>query len=476
MSNEKLKTITKILGAVLVFLAIMMLPSLAISIYNKEGQCVNAFLIVALACAIFGMAGYKFIPAKANKLKNRDGFLVVSLTWIIASLIGALPFVISGAVPSFIDAWFESVSGFTTTGATVIRDVEVLPMSILFWRSLTQWIGGLGIILLITAFLPSFGMTGQIIGIAETTGPTKEKQTSRFADTAKSLCKMYSLFTVAEFIALKLCKMSWFDSAIHTLSSISTGGFSNYNDNVGHFDSPLIYTVLFIFMIIAAANINLLFKPKRVLKYEETKFFLFLLFVGGLLVSVFNFIKGADTSFITGFFQVGSVLSTTGFVASDFNLWPSFCQFILLSMYFVGSCQDSSGTGLKPIRALVGLKLIKRSFKLKIHPNRIYRLTLDGSEIGNDVVIRITNYIFAYIGMIILGTFLLSFSDLGFTKTFTACLACLGNVGPGLDFTGYWIFTGYSKAVCMFLMLLGRLEIYTVLALFSRHYWNSNRI
>lgn len=462
MFNEKFKTIFKIQAGAIMMLGIAMLIPLCIAIYNKEGNCTSAFGIVALASAIFGFIGYRFIPSSSYRLKSRDGFIVMAITWFFAAIIGSLPYILSGEIPGIIDAIFETFSGFTTTGASVAKDVESLSMSILMWRSITQWIGGLGLLLLLGTFFHIEGQTPH-----------------------KGLLIVYSGFTVAETIALLCCKLSLFDAVCISFATVSTGGFTNYQDGMMHFlDKPLVLMIVTFFMFISALNILSLYSVKRrdvkkVFTSEETKFFILLVIFLGVFAAGINYINGYD-GFFRSFFQVVSIASTTGFCTSYYSLWPAVSKLVLIFLFIMGACTYSAGGGLKAKNVLVSAKLIHRSFNLKIHPNRMAPVTLNGKDMTNDEVIEVTNFTFAYIGIILLGTFLLSFSNLDFTSTFTTCLSMLGNVGPGFGLVSniysFIGLNGVTKLVCCFLMLLGRLEIFPVLALFSRHYWNSNKL
>lgn len=487
MLKSKFTTIIRIQSVVLILLASFMFIPLCIAIYNKQMNCVHGFGAVILCCAILGIVGYKLIPTSGYKLKNRDGFLVVTLMWIISSFVGALPFVVSGEFANIIDAFFESASGFTTTGASILTDIESISNSLLFWRSLTHWLGGMGIIVLVTALLPGFGINGQIVANAETPGPTKEKLTSKFSDTAKRLYFLYLAFTGVEVIMLKVGGMNWFDSFICTFGSVSTGGFSNYNDSIAHFDNWYLQLVIIIFMVLSAINFDLYFLVRKrgliqLWRDEECKFFLISIGVATAITTVANLfgdqIKSFGQALLDSLFQVTSIITTTGFGSDDYTLWPAFGQFAILALFFIGGCSSSTGGGLKAVRVVVGLKLISRSFAIKIHPNRITRVTLNKVDLGNDVVIRISNFIFVYLFTVFIGMLLLSLNNLDFTTTFSASLACVGNVGPGFGMVGpsgnYAAFSMFSKLVCSFLMIIGRLEIYTVIALFSKRYWNSN--
>lgn len=462
MLSNKFKTTVKIVSGALIIIAIAMVLPLFISLYNHEGNCTKAFGIVALACAILGIIGYSLTRKADYTLKTRDGFLVMVNLWIIVPVIGAIPYVLSGEFSSFINAYFESISGFTTTGASVATDVQSLSSAILFWRGLTEWVGGLGFLIIISAILPIPGQSPN-----------------------KGLLLVYSIFTVAELLLLKVSGLDWLDSFTMSFSTVSTGGFTNYTDNVMHFaNMPVVLIILGVFMVISALNIFPLYSLKRrdlkkVFRSEEVKFFLIVAFGSAILIGVINALVKSKSIF-GGIFTTLSVISTTGFVVENYTLWPLISQFILLSLFFVGACTYSAGGGLKAKNVLIGLKLIARSFKLKIHTNRYERLTLSGTELSNDEIIEVTNFTFAYVGMVLLGFFLLSFENQNFTTTFTSVLACLGNVGPGFgavaDTLAYADFNVFSKLSCAFLMVLGRLEIFPVLALFSRHFWNTNKI
>lgn len=462
MIKEKVKTIFKIQAGAIMMLGLAMLIPLCIAIYNKEGSCISAFAVVSLASAIFGFIGFRFMPESSYRLKSRDGFIVMAIMWFFAAIIGSLPYILSGEIPGVIDAIFETFSGFTTTGASVVKDVQDLSMSVLMWRSITQWIGGLGIILLL----------GTLFNI--------EGQTPK-----KGLLTFYSILTVAEIISLLLCKIGLFDAICISFATVSTGGFTNYTEGIMHFsDTPAVFVVISVFMLLSAINILSIYSLKRrdikkIFKLEENRFYLIIVLVVAIVVAIVNIALRNEAAF-RSIFQVISIASTTGFTVSYFSLWPPISKFLLLILFIMGACTYSAGGGLKARNVLVGLKLIRRSFVLKIHPNRFSRLTLDGKNMTNDEVIEVSNFIFAYIGMFLLGSFLLAFGNQDFATTITTSISMLGNVGPGFGLASnvysYAYLNGFAKLASCFLMLLGRLEIFPVLALFSRHYWNSNKL
>lgn len=489
--NGKHKDFVRIQGAVLLVLAAAMVIPFILALYYKEKASAAAFGSVICFCVLVGVLIRIFFKPSLEKFKSRDGFFVVSLTWLVCSLAGAAPFIISGAIPGFADALFESCSGFSTTGASILSDIESLPKSILFWRSFTHWLGGMGIIVFVMALLPVLGISGQMVAYAETPGPIKDKVTARFADTAKGLYRLYLGLTAAEVILLKLGGMSWYDAFIHTFGTVGTGGFSNYNTSVAHFTSPYIQIVIIVFMVLAGINFNLYYVGisqrhglKSIFRDEETRFYLTAMAVATGAIFVYNNImdgfKNLGGTMLNAAFQVASITTTTGYATDDFDLWPTFSKMVIFSLFFFGGCSGSTGGGIKCVRMLVCLKLLRRSFSLKIHPNRVVPLSLNGKELSSDVIIKITNFVFMYAAVLFTGTLLLALDDMDFVSTLSAAASCLGNIGPGFNLVGptmnYSGLTDFSKYICSFLMIAGRLELFTVFTLFTRHYWNSNRV
>lgn len=487
--SDKIRTTLRIEGSLLLVLAFSMILPLLIAFIENETDCISAFLLVIISCTILGLILFMSFNLSRYKIKSRDGFLIVSISWFIASLIGSLPFILSGAIPSFADAFFESCSGFTTTGASILTDIEVLPRSILFWRSFTHWLGGMGIIVFITAILPVFGINGQLIANSETTGPTKSKMLAKFSDVSRSLYKIYLAMTLAEFILLKLGGLTWFDSAIHTFGTVGTGGLSSYNDSIAHFNSSYVELVIAIFMLLAAINFGLYFTARKrgilsILKDEEARFYLLIITFVTAVIAFYNwafdgFVQIGE-KLLNAFFQVVSIITTTGYMTDDFDAWPTFSRMMILCLFFVGGCSSSTGGGVKAVRVLVALKLVRRGISLKLHPNRIAPVTLNDRELGSDVTINISNFIFTYLTIIFAGALLLSINGYDFITNFTTSISCIGNIGPGFNLTGptmnYAFFSDFSKYICSFLMITGRLELFTVLTLFSKYYWNSDKV
>lgn len=486
---DKIKLITRFIGDILLLLAISMILPLIISIIKGETASLIAFIATIGLCVLLCLIAFIFSRKSQYTFKFRDGFIVTSLVWIIVTFIGALPYYFSLSIPSFSDCIFESASGFTTTGASVIPDVESLPRSILFWRSMTNWIGGMGILVLLSAILSSWGINGQTIAFNESTGPSKSKLTSRFSDTAKMLYGLYIFITGVLILLLKLCKLSWFDAVTHSFSTVATGGFSTYNNGIMHFESPIVRIVLIIFMIIAGMNFNLLLQSRsktkimNLFKDKETRFYLGLLTISSLIIFLYNY-GLTRTNFashlLDAFFQVVSIVTTTGYATTDFNIWPTFTKAVIIALFFTGACASSTSGGIKCIRHIICFKLIKRSISLKVHPNRVANITLNNKQVSTDTVIRVTTFMLTYITMIIIGTLLISTSGFDFITNLTAASSCLGNIGPGLGAVGptstYIDYSNFSKIVCSLLMIIGRLEILPFFVIFSRNYWNPNKV
>ena len=485
----KVRTTLRIEGSLLLTLAVSMIIPLLIAIFEGETQSMRAFLMVMGGCTVLGLFPFIFFGPSQRKIKNRDGFFIVSVSWFLASAVGALPFVISGTMESFTDAFFESCSGFTTTGSSILTDVEVLPRSMLFWRSFTHWLGGMGIIVFITALLPVFGINGQLIANSETTGPTKQKITAKFSDTSRQLYLIYLAMTVIELFLLKAGGLTWFDSAIHTFGSVGTGGLSSYNDSIAHFNSTYVELVVAFFMLMASMNFSLYYMAykrglKQIIKDEEARFYLFVVAAVTAAIAVYNWIFDGfaqiGQKLIDAFFQVVSIISTTGFMTDDYDVWPTFSKMMILMLFFIGGCSSSTGGGVKAVRVLIGLKLVRRGVSIKLHPNRIAPVTVNDRDLSSDVVINVSNFIFTYVSILFLGTLLISADGHDFITNLSASASSLGNIGPGFNMVGptmnYAFLSDFSKWVCSLLMITGRLELFTVLTLFSRHYWNSDKV
>lgn len=464
-----------------------MLP-LFVAIIYKEYDSVVAFTIT---CAItFGLGilttNNLGKNASTEALRYTDSYFIVAFTWIMSSVLAAIPFVIQGSIPNVIDAFFEMCSGFSTTGATILTDVEALPKSMLFWRSETQWLGGMGIIVLMVALVPNLGVKAQNVASAETPGPTVTKLTSRFSDTARSLYIAYVILTIILIILLLIGGMNLFDALAHAFSTMATGGFGVYNDSVAHFHSYYITWVITIFMVIAGTNFNLFFtmmfdKVKTALADEELRLYGLILVVSTSLITLSLLLQGGYNNLFKAVtdaaFQVATLISTTGYATTDFNLWPAFCKMILILIMFTGAMSSSTAGGIKIIRVLSIFKMFKREVRVRLHDNIIDDVKYNGTKISGEVMIYMLSFVITFLLTLGIGTIIVSLrSDADLITDFTAVLSCISNVGPGLAQVGpienFHFYSDFSTFVLALIMIIGRLELSTVLIMFSRYYWN----
>ena len=421
-------------------------------------------------------------PRQAS-LFARDGLAVVALAWIAVSLFGALPFYISGSIESFVDCFFETVSGFTTTGATILTEVESLNRGILFWRSFTHWVGGMGVLVLFLALMPWTGAGAVHLMRAESPGPIKSKLLPHVNDTAKVLYGIYIGLTTAEIVALCLAGMDLYDAVVHSFATISTGGFSTRNASIAAFGSPAITWIVAIFMFLSGINFSLIFISLRghireALHSEELRLYT-LLTLGSIgLIAASLMVQQSvplGRALKDSVFNAVSTVTTTGFATADFAQWPVFGQMLLVILMFTGACAGSTSGGIKVSRILLLGKLLHREIKKILHPKHISVITVDGQLVEDRVVSSAAAYMVAYMILLLGGATLLAWDNLGFTESFTAVLTCLGNVGPGLGRLGpagnFSPFSGFSKVVMSLLMLLGRLELMPILVMLSPRMW-----
>ena len=472
--------IMKVLGSLVLSEAAAMSIALGISIYYRSGDT-QAFLTTIIIMVVFGLLMSK-LRVKNRYLKAKDAITIVTFGWFIISIFGALPFVISGVLPSFIDAFFEAVSGLTTTGATVIQNVEILPKGIIFWRSFMHWMGGMGILVLTLAIMPTIGVGSYQIFKAETPGPVTDKIVPKMKDTAKILYTVYLGITVIETILLTIGGMSLFDALIHTFGTVGTGGFSNYNMSVGHFNSAYIYFIISIFMVASGVNFSLfysLYKGNFKNVFANTEFKIYLLIVSAATLLVFSNLLGVYDSLgdtlSHAFFQVSSIITTTGYSTTDFNLWPDFSKMILFVLMFVGGSAGSTAGSIKVIRLIILFKLVRREISKILHPRAILPIQVGGKMLSSDVIASVSGFFFLYLLMFILGTFLVSLENVGLVSAASAVAATLGNVGPGFDFVGptktYAMFSDFTKWVLSLEMLFGRLELFTFFLMLTPSFW-----
>jgi len=481
----KARAILRLLALLLVLLSFFMLASAGVSAYYGEGPRVAwAFLLPSIGCVLFALAVFVLTPGKERPyFSAKSGFLFVSLAWVAASLVGSLPFLLAGATGSFADAFFETMSGFTTTGATIFNDVEILPRSILLWRSTTHWLGGMGIVVLTVAIFPLLGLGGLQLVEAEAPGPSVDKITPRMAGTAKIFWLIYVILTATEILLLRLGGMGLFDAVNHSFASLATGGFSTKNASVGYFKNGYADVVITVFMILAGMNFSLHYKIgrgriKEALRDSELRAYLGVFAAASALIAAdllaHGFFKGFGTALRFGAFQSASILTTTGFATANFDLWPPFSRVVLLTLLLVGGCAGSTAGGIKVVRYIVLFKQAAAELKYLVFPRGVFAVRLNGEPVRKMVIFDAASFFFLYIVTAVTCTLIVASAGYGFETAFTATLATLGNVGPGLELVGpactYEHLPDYATWVLSFAMLAGRLELYTVFVLFSKEY------
>ncbi len=457
--------------------ALMLLPALVALIYG-ENTVAGKILIIAVLCICLGSVFSRKRP-KRSDIFVKDGLMIVGLAWVMFSLLGALPFYFTGAIPRFVDAFFETVSGFTTTGSTILTDIESLPYGIHFWRAFTHWVGGMGVLVFVMAVIPLAGSKSLNIMKAEVPGPTMDKIVPKTRQTAKILYLIYVVMTVAEVVLLVLGGMPLFDAFIHTFSTAGTGGFSNKADSVSFYDSAYIDGVITVFMALFGVNFNLFYllllgKFARVFKSEELRTYIGIIAVATLLITIniYPMYGSFLTSFRYSSFQVTTIITTTGMMTTDFNLWPSFSKGILLMLMFVGACAGSTGGGLKVSRVLLLGKYIKSEIRKIVHPRSIVSVKVDGKVMDDTVIRSVTAYIMIYMSILVVSYLMISLNELDLETTLTSVITCINNVGPGFgEIIGptqnFSTLSDFSKLVLILDMLIGRLEIYPILFIFS---------
>ena len=469
------------LGSLLFFLGLSMLFPLLYAIYYQEAV-INTFVLSMAITSISGFLLWKFFPSK-EPISHKEGFVIATLGWILAAGFGALPFSFAGTFPSFIDAYFESMSGFTTTGATVLIPIEGNPYSILFWRDFIQWLGGMGIIVLVVAILPALGAGGMQLFKSEVPGPEPDRLKPRIKETAKLLWAVYILFSVLQVACLYFTGMSLFDALTHMFGTMPTGGFTPRNLSVAAYDNPVFENIIILFMFIAGANFTLhykalhgnvksLFKDREFLFYRGVILFSILAIATELRLYIYNSIF---TALRYASFQVVSIATTTGFVTADYDTWPAFSKSVLLILMFIGGCAGSTGGAIKNIRVLLLIKQAYREFYKLIHPQAVSPIRLGDKIVSEDVMRNITGFFFLYIFIFIISSFIMTILGLDIVSAMASVAATLGNVGPGLGLVGpvqtYAFIPPLGKIVLTLCMLLGRLEIYTVLILVIPEFW-----
>ena len=473
-----------IIGFILSLEAGLMLLPAGVAVLYGEWNTLLSFLVVMAVCLAIGL------PLSIKRPKNsviyaREGFVVVGLSWILLSLFGALPFWVSREIPSFIDCFFETVSGFTTTGSSILTDVEALPYALLFWRSFTHWIGGMGVLVFVMAIIPLAGSRSMHLMRAEIPGPSVGKLVPRIKSTAKLLYGIYIAMTVIEVVFLLFGGMNLFDSLIHAFGTAGTGGFSSKTASVGYYDSAYIDWVITIFMLLFSINFNLFYflligKIGQLLRNQELRWFLGIVAVATGIIT-FNILpayNGLGESVRHAAFQVASIISTTGYATADFACWPELSRSILLLLMVIGACAGSTGGGIKISRLLILFKGMFQQIRHMNHPRRVEVVKLEGKPVEKTTFDAANTFLVTYFVAICLATLLISVDGFDFESTLTAVLTCINNVGPGLGMVGptgsFAAFSGFSKVVLSLTMLLGRLEIFPLIMLFSPSVWRRN--
>ncbi|MEA3443709.1 MAG: potassium transporter TrkG [Bacteroidota bacterium] len=474
--------IFRVLGSLLILEGIFMGMSLPFSLYYNTDDF-DAILISSVLTLVIGVIIHFSTRYVSRNISKREGYIIVSLVWVVFSLFGSLPFVLSGAIPSFTDAFFETMSGFTTTGASILNDIEAMPQGLLFWRSTTQWLGGMGIIVLSLAILPILGIGGMQLFIAEVPGPTPDKLHPRIKETAKRLWIIYVLFTTAEIFLLMIGGMDFFDAINHSFTTMATGGYSTKQASIASFDSSFIHYVIIFFMFLAGTNFTLSyfamhFKFGKVWRNEEFRYYLSFVLGFTILIALgLSFFQdySFEIAFRDSLFQVVSIITTTGFVTADYLNWMPFLAVVIFMLMFFGGSAGSTGGGMKIIRIVLLLKNSVLELRRLIHPNAIIPVRLNKKAVPQSIVTNVLAFVVIYMLFTAISTIIISMLGYDLDTSVGAVVACLGNIGPGIGKVGpmdnFAHIPVFGKWFLSFLMLLGRLELFTVLVLLSPSFW-----
>ena len=480
------RMVFRTMGALLLIEAVFMTLALGVSLWYGEADS-DVFLFSTIVTLLAGVIGLLIGRRAESRMGEREGYLIVAMVWVVFSTFGLLPYYLSGQVPSFTDAWFESMSGFTTTGATIIPDLEVITHGLLFWRSLTQWIGGMGIIVLSIAILPIFGLNGMQLYAAEVSGLTYEKVSPRIADTAKMMWSIYVLLTITEVAALWLCGMDVFDAVCHSFSTIATGGFSTHNNSLEYYDSAAIHYTVTFFMFISGINFVLLIyllrgKARNFFQDEELRWYSVAVLVFAVMLTVGLYIARPgwtglhmERAFRDSIFTVISAMTSTGYTISDYMYWPVVAWVVIFFLMLTGACAGSTAGGIKWVRLAIIMKNGVAEFQRRIHPNAIIPVKLNEKNVPQQTINNIMAFLIFYIFIIVVTVIIFSATGVNFDESIGAAVSAIGNVGISIGQFGpagtYAEFPVVAKWVMSFVMLIGRLEIFTVLLLFTRALW-----
>lgn len=468
-----------ILGCVLKFeSAFLLLPALVGFIYHESAAF--AYIASAALCFAVGFLLSHKKPVSAN-LFIKEGFVTVATSWVIMSIFGAFPFVLTGDIPNYVDALFETISGFTTTGSSILTDVEVLSKTGLFWRSFTHWVGGMGVLVFIMAILPLMGGSTMNLMRAESTGPSISKLVPHVKDTAMILYGMYIVLTLTEIFVLSIFGMPFYDALVTTFGTVGTGGFGIYNNSLGGYSAE-IQVIVTIFLVLSGINYTayfyfLSFKFKEAFRIEEVRWYLLIFFgaVAAITLNIRTFYASIGEALRHAAFQVASIITTAGFATADFDVWPELSKCILVIIMIIGSCSGSTAGGMKISRVLILIKTIKKELSLIVHPREVRKIRMDGHVLEHDTL-RNTNVFFVvYFVILLTSTLLISIDNFDFTTNFTATIATLNNIGPGLAMVGptqnFSIYSTFSKFILMFNMLAGRLELFPLVIMMLPSTW-----
>ena len=499
MARMKLnyKIIFHFLGLLLLFNGGFILIATIISIIYKDGVTLE-LLLSGFTILILGSIIMFYTRNHSKEMNKREGYIVVAFGWIVMSLSGSLPYMITETIPSFTDAFFETMSGYTTTGASILNDIEIVPKGVLFWRSLTHWIGGMGIIVLAIAILPLLGIGGMQLFAAEAPGPSGDKLHPRITDTAKRLWLIYFGYTAAETILLQVAGMSFFDAINHALSTLSTGGFSTKNDSVAHWNgNPTIQYIIMTFMFLAGTNFVLSYfafkgRVQKIIKDDEFKLYFKFIIVFTIIAALVIYFKAdishskvdhpmvlgeLESSFRHALFQVLAIVTTTGFVTADYTMWTPFLTVFFFGLMFLGGSAGSTSGGIKVMRHMILIKNGFLEFKRALHPNAILPVRYNQKSVSGGIVFNILGFFISYMLLFIFGALVFSMFQIDFTSAIGLSASTLGNVGPALgDFgpvNNYSALPPLGKWWASFLMLLGRLELFTVLILLTPFFWRN---
>ena len=480
------RMVFRTMGALLLIEAVFITLALGVSLWYGEADS-DVFLFSTIVTLLAGVIGLLIGRRAESRMGEREGYLIVAMVWVVFSAFGLLPYYLSGQVPSFTDAWFESMSGFTTTGATIIPDLEVITHGLLFWRSLTQWIGGMGIIVLSIAILPIFGLNGMQLYAAEVSGLTYEKVSPRIADTAKMMWSIYVLLTVTEVVALWLCGMDIFDAICHSFSTIATGGFSTHNNSLEYYDSAAIHYTVTFFMFISGINFVLLIyllrgKARNFFQDEELRWYSVAVLMFTMMLTVGLYIARPgwtavqmERAFRDSIFTVISSMTSTGYTISDYMYWPVVAWVVIFFLMLTGACAGSTAGGIKWVRLAIILKNGVAEFQRRIHPNAIIPVKLNEKNVPQQTINNIMAFLIFYIFIIVITVVIFCATGVNFDESIGAAVSAIGNVGISIGQFGpagtYAEFPMVAKWVMSFVMLIGRLEIFTVLLLFTRALW-----